>query len=117
MQLSARDQRMASTICITCLCYFICNVTPVVGRTLGMDSGWLYNLLHSVYWMQYSMNVFVYATSNKQYREAYHLFLREVVFCKDRNAAVPNIAFVCRAQRKPDQEPEHVEIIELLQIP
>jgi hypothetical protein len=37
--------------------------------------------------MQYSLNFVVYAASNKQYREAYLLFLREAVLCKDKETA------------------------------
>jgi hypothetical protein len=34
--------------------------------------------------MQFSFNFVVYAASNKQYREAYRMFLREAVFRLDR---------------------------------
>jgi hypothetical protein len=114
MQLSAREHRMTSTISIICLCYFFCNVSTIVCITLGINVGWLYNFLHSFYWMQYSFNVFVYAARNKQYREAYILFLREVVLCQDRDATVPNVVFISRAQKQDhNQEADPEEIIEL----
>ena len=40
-------------------------------------------LVTSLFWMQSSVNFILYAASNKQYREAYFLFLREVVFHLD----------------------------------
>jgi hypothetical protein len=73
--------------------------------------------------MQYSFNVFVYAASNKQYREAYRLFLREAVFCLDRDAAPCSnrpVAFITRAERGdpvPDSYPQpDPKGIELLQV-
>jgi hypothetical protein len=37
-----------------------------------IEAGWLRNTFRSFYWMQYSFNVFVYAASNKQYRDGIH---------------------------------------------
>jgi hypothetical protein len=88
-QLSARDKRMTKTICIICLCYLLCNFPVVFIRIFDIDLGIIRHFLSSFYWMQYSFNFVVYAASNKQYREAYLLFLREAVFCLDREAMGP----------------------------
>jgi hypothetical protein len=82
---------MATTICIICFCYLCCNVPPVFIRIFDVNLGFLSHFLSSFYWMQYSLNFVVYAASNKQYREAYLLFLREAVFCLDREAAGPAV--------------------------
>ena len=39
-----------------------------------------------------SLNFVVYAASNKQYREAYLLYLREAVFCLEKEAAATSSA-------------------------
>ena len=48
--------------------------------------------LKSCWTLLYSLNFVVYAGSNKQYREAYLLYLREAVFCLDREAAATSSA-------------------------
>jgi hypothetical protein len=115
---------MTTTICIICLCSILFNVSAIVIRTLDIDTGHLNNLFHSLYWLQFSFNVFVYAASNKQYREAYRLFLREVVFRLDRDtdqcSTLP-VVFGSRAERGdhhiPESYPQPVpEGIELQQI-
>ena len=45
-------------------------------------------LVTSLFWMQSSVNFILYAASNKQYREAYFLFLREAVFHLDNEEIV-----------------------------
>jgi hypothetical protein len=57
--------------------------------------------------MQFSFNVFVYAVSNKQYREAYRLFLREAVFCLDRDVPGPGqqVVFIRGAKQVLKTEP------------
>jgi hypothetical protein len=44
--------------------------------------GRLNNLVFSLHWIQFSFNFVVYAASNKQYREAYLMFLQDFVFCQ-----------------------------------
>jgi hypothetical protein len=54
-------------------------VIPVV-------SGRFNKIIFSLYWMQFSFNFVVYAASNKQYREAYLLFLQNFIFCHHRGS-------------------------------
>jgi hypothetical protein len=104
---------MTTTICIICLCSILFNVSAIVIRTLDIDTGHLNNLFHSFYWLQFSFNVFVYAASNKQYREAYRLFLREVIFCLDRDMApcstlpVRHISKAEQGDPIPESYPQH----------
>ena len=83
-QLSARDYRMAKTICIVCMGYLVCNMPIMIYRhTIGKNakgSPYLKLIFATLYWVQCSVNFIIYAASNKQYREAYFMFLRVAVF-------------------------------------
>ena len=86
-QLSARDQRMAKTICTVCMGYLICNMPIIVYKSIRgknvNDSPYILLILSSLFWVQCSFNFIIYAASNKQYREAYFMFLRVAVFKLD----------------------------------
>ena len=60
--------------------------------------------LKSCWTLLYSLNFVVYAGSNKQYREAYLLYLREAVFCLDKETAATSsanrVAFPLTSLRK-----------------
>ena len=83
-QLSARDYRMAKTICTVCMGYLVCNMPIMIYRhTIGQNakgSPYLKLIFATLYWVQCSVNFIIYAASNKQYREAYFMFLRVGVF-------------------------------------
>ena len=86
-QLSARDHRMGKTICTVCMGYLICNMPIIVykfiqGKNIN-DYPYLLLLFSSLFWVQCSFNFIIYAASNKQYREAYFMFLRVAVFRLD----------------------------------
>ena len=140
-QLSARDHRMARTICTICLGYLFCNMPIIVMKLVrGNDTDdipYVRLVVTCLYFMQYrlvhldivpkirlfpehflrrkyelksysettygsglnsprcclySLNFVVYAASNKQYREAYLLYLREAVFCLDKETAATSSA-------------------------
>lgn len=86
-QLSGRDYRMAKTICTVCMGYLVCNMPIMIYRhTMGKnanDSPYLKLVCATLYWFQCSFNFIIYAASNKQYREAYFMFLRVAVFKLD----------------------------------
>ena len=86
-QLSARDYRMAKTICTVCMGYLVCNMPIMIFRhTMGKkanDFPYLKLVCATLYWFQCSFNFIIYAASNKQYREAYFMFLRVAVFKLD----------------------------------
>ena len=86
-QLSARDYRMAKTICTVCMGYLVCNMPIMIYRhTIGKNakgSPYLKLIFATLYWVQCSVNFIIYAASNKQYREAYFMFLRVAVFKLD----------------------------------
>ncbi len=86
-KISARDQRMTTTICTICVLYLVCNLPVMLLKMVGSEYELTYVrfIFSLLYWFQYSLNFFVYAASNKQYREAYLLFLREAVFCLERD--------------------------------
>ena len=86
-QLSARDQRMAKSICKLCMAYLICNVPIIIYKGVYGNSifgnSYVILFVSALFWMQSSVNFFIYAGSNKQYREAYFLFLKDAVFHVD----------------------------------
>ena len=86
-QLSALDQRMAKTICTVCMGYLICNMPIIVYKLIGgdkvNDNPYLHLIFASLFFVQCSFNFIIYAASNKQYREAYFMFLRVAVFRLD----------------------------------
>ena len=86
-QLSARDQRVAKSVCKLCMGYLICNVPIMIYKGIYGNSilgnSYVILFVSALFWMQCSVNFFLYAASNKQYREAYFLFLKDAVFNLD----------------------------------
>ena len=72
-QLSARDQRIAKTICKLCMAYLICNVPVIIYKGIYgysvQGNGYVIFFFSALFWMQSSVNFFLYAASNKQYRD------------------------------------------------
>ncbi len=58
----------------------VCGNLPLVLQKLLDNEGqnsFLKAVVHLLYWSQFSLDFVIYAASNKQYREAYLLFLKE----------------------------------------
>ena len=72
-QLSARDQRIAKTICKLCLGFLICNVPVIIYKGIygytNQGNGYVLFFFSALFWMQSSINFILYAASNKQYRD------------------------------------------------
>ena len=65
-----------------CFCYFAFGM-PVMICTISHNKGVevppiLYFVSYCLYWSQYSLNFFIYAARNVQYRKAYKAFLLKV---------------------------------------
>ena len=75
---------MAKTIGIICIAYLICNTPKIVFKSLWgndhNDQVFLRLIFSSLFWAQCSFNFVIYAASNKQFREAYFMFVRVAVF-------------------------------------
>ena len=83
-QISARDQRLTVMVCAVCTSYLIDNLPAVGLRIINqnyMESPVLASICDNIFGTQFTLNFVAYAASNKQYREAYLLFIQEVVFC------------------------------------
>ena len=68
------------TLFMICFCYFLF-VMPIALVNIIDDthiSTQLHLALFCVYWLQYSLNFFIYAARSEQYRKAYWYFLRKV---------------------------------------
>ena len=83
-QISARDQRLTVMVCAVCASYLIANLPAVGLRIINqnyVESPVLASVCDNIFGTQFTLNFVVYAASNEQYREAYLLFIQEVVFC------------------------------------
>ena len=49
-----------------------------VDLELYEDSPYIGSPIYALYWLQYSLNFFIYAARNEQYRQAYMLYLKWV---------------------------------------
>ena len=45
------------------------------------DNFWLRTLAYALYWSQFSVDFIIYVRSNKQYREAYIMLIRDMCCC------------------------------------
>ena len=68
-QISARDNRLGKMVLALCLYYLFCNL-PMIPVLLpgGSELPWLYMVSRIILHTQFSMNIVIYALSNKQYR-------------------------------------------------
>jgi hypothetical protein len=67
---------------IVSLSYFFCNIPNIVLVAFDLDPGINVRIMFQcINWLQFSFNFVVYAARNKQYREAYRLFLHDALFC------------------------------------
>ena len=64
---------MAKTTCKLCMSYLICNVPLIIYKSIygnsDLGNSYLILFVSSLFWMQSSVNFFLYAASNKQYRD------------------------------------------------
>ncbi len=76
--MSARDQRLARTICLVCVSYLMSNLPKIALKWSQNEHGYptLTAVFENVFLLQFTVNFVIYAASNKQYREAYLLLLR-----------------------------------------
>ena len=78
--LDKREKRTTMTLFMICFCYFLF-VMPIALVNIIDDTHFspqLHLALFCVYWLQYSLNFFIYAGRSEQYRKAYWYFLRKV---------------------------------------
>ena len=79
--ITKREIRTTWTLFMICFCYFLF-VMPIVVVNIvdGSSERPAINLaFFCLYWLQYSLNFFVYAARSEQYRKAYVYFLRKVI--------------------------------------
>ena len=80
--LDKRERRTTLTLFMVCFCYFLF-VMPIALVNIIDDTSTspkLHLALFCIYWLQYSLNFFIYAARSEQYRKAYWYFLRKVMF-------------------------------------
>ena len=76
--ISKREIQATRTLFLVCLCYLLFVVPISLLDTLNLlDQYQQWDLiLRSLYYLQYSLNVFIYAVKSEQYRQAYVYFLQ-----------------------------------------
>ena len=82
--LSQKEARTTWTLALVCFCYFLFVMPITIVNILhdfgvhGILDSYCYLFAFCVYWLQYSLNFFIYAARSEQYRRAYLFFLKEV---------------------------------------
>ena len=75
--ISKREIQATRTLFLVCLCYLLFVVPISLLDTLNLlDQYQVFLILRSLYYLQYSLNVFIYAVKSEQYRQAYVYFLQ-----------------------------------------
>ena len=72
---------MAKTISTVCMGYLICNMPIILYKFLmrGNYNPYILLVFSTLYWIQCSFNFIIYASTNKQYKEAFVLFITMAV--------------------------------------
>ena len=82
--LSQKESRTTWTLALVCFCYFLFVMPITIVNILhdfgvhGILDSYCYLFAFCIYWLQYSLNFFIYAARSEQYRRAYLFFLKEV---------------------------------------
>ncbi len=79
-QVSAREQRMTRMVFLMCTYTMLCNLPKVFLKLADFEGEQraVRSIATAFYWSQFSGDFIIYAASNKQYREAYLLLLRDI---------------------------------------
>ena len=71
-QLTQVETKFIRTVFIICLCYFLCAIPGIVFvDILQMQDAVTFLVALSFVWIQFSINVFIYAFRSERYRSAY----------------------------------------------
>ena len=78
--ITKREMKTTWTLFMVCFCYFIfvMPITLVNVVNVQLDEPKLHLALFCIYWLQYSLNFFIYAGRSEQYRKAYSYFIHKV---------------------------------------
>ena len=78
--ITKREMKTTWTLFMVCICYFIfvMPITLVNVVNVQLDEPKLHLALFCIYWLQYSLNFFIYAGRSEQYRKAYSYFIHKV---------------------------------------
>ena len=82
--ITKRERQTAMTFFSVFLCYFVCVIpsTPIIYLIHGSndDYPFLNFVTGCLFYLQFSINIFIYAAKSEQYKKAYIYFLKKV--CK-----------------------------------
>ena len=78
--LTKREIRTTWTLFLVCFCYFLFVMPIALVNIIDFKSNspQIHLALFCLYWLQYSLNFFIYAARSEQYRKAYSYFLWKV---------------------------------------
>ena len=88
--LTKREIRTTWTLFLVCFCYFLFVMPIALVNIIDKKSNnpQLHLALFCLYWLQYSLNFFIYAARSEQYRKAYSYFIWKVLNILNLNATV-----------------------------
>ena len=80
--ITKRERQTAMTFFSVFLCYFVCVIpsTPIIYLIHGSndDYPFLNFVTGCLFYLQFSINIFIYAAKSEQYKKAYIYFLKKV---------------------------------------
>ena len=78
--ITKREIRTTWTLFMICFCYFLFVMPMALVNMIDVEGEYphVHLALFCLYWLQYSLNFFVYAARSEQYRKAYSYFLNRV---------------------------------------
>ena len=90
---------MVQMVIYTCTSFLVCNFPVAFLMMFGIEWKALYNLFRSIYYLQFTSNFVIYAASNRMYKEAYIMFIKEGI-CRMRNQDQHHDVFVLEGNQK-----------------
>ncbi len=112
-QLSAREHRMTRMVGTMCVSYALSNIAGITIKILDprVEHVGLSYASKLVFYAKYSVNFVIYCARNSQYREAYLLFLKDVLCCGQRNAAPAAMALTNISGRNSQQQQQQQQVV------
>ena len=87
-----RERRLSYMVYLICLSNLMSTLPAIVAKVIDSEGKYVAvrALFKSLHWLQYSTDFLIYAASNRQYRQAYVLFLKTCCCCcRKKNEITP----------------------------
>ena len=119
--LSQKEARITFTLFMVSFCFMLFELPLTIYKTIydhGLIESNVYvsMALYFLYWLQYSVNFFIYAVISDQFRRAYQFFLKEVhsniIFLKFFKKL--SLTFRCNIKYLVIQQSKLLQLVQLL---